>query len=72
MTILIIGIMTAFNLIILRLKFSDGRYGDMALDFLALATLSAFFGQTLGGMMIAIVSGTIISLYLYVFPPEFG
>jgi len=68
--LIIIGIVTALNLIILKLKFEQGRWGDMALDFLALATLSAFFGQTLGGMTIAMVSSLIISVYLYIFPPS--
>ena len=70
--LIIIGIVTALNLIILKLKFEQGRWGDMALDFLALATLSAFFGQTLGGMVIAMISSLIISVYLYIFPPEFA
>jgi len=70
--LIIIGIVTAINLIILKLKFEQGRWGDLALDFLAIATLSAFFGQTLGGMTIAMVSSLIISVYLYIFPPEFA
>ena len=68
----IIGIVTAINLIILKFKFEQGRYGDLALDFLAIATLSAFFGQTLGGMVIAMTSSLIISIYLYIFPPNFA
>ena len=72
MTYLIIALAAVFNLVILRMKFSEGRYGDLALDFLALATLTMFFGQTLGGMMIVAIAGTIISVYLYIVPPEFG
>ena len=72
MMLIVIGIVTAINLMILKMKFEQGRYGDMALDFLALATLSAFFGQTLGGMTIAMISSLIISIYLYIFPPEFA
>ena len=67
--LIVIGIVTAFNLLILKWKWQAGRYGDMALDFLAIATLSAFFGQTLGGMVIAMVASLIISIYLLVFPP---
>ena len=68
--LIIIGIVTAINLIILKMKWDAGRWGDLALDFLAIATLSAFFGQTLGGMTIAMVSSLIISVYLYIFPPS--
>ena len=69
-TLLLIGVATAFALIILKMKFEAGRYGDMALDALAMIVLSMFFGHTLGGMVIAVVSSVIISLYLYVFPPQ--
>ena len=72
MLLLLIGVITAFNLMIFRLKFSQGRYGDLALDFITFAFLTTFFGHTLGGMTIAMVAGTIISLYLYVFPPSLG
>jgi hypothetical protein len=66
---LLIGLATAFNFIILKYKYSDGRYGDMALDVISLVILSALFGNTILGMLIAMVSSTIISLYLLVFPP---
>lgn len=62
---LIIGIATAFNLLIFKVKFSQGRYGDIALDLLALVILSALFGNTLLGMMIAMVASVIISLVLW-------
>jgi len=67
---LIIGIATAFNFIILKWKFSDGRYGDMALDVMSLVVLTALFGNTILGMLIAMVASTCISLYLLVFPPS--
>jgi len=69
--LIIIGIATAINLIILKWKFEQRRFGDMALDFLALAILSAFFGTTLGGMSVAMVSSLIISIYLLVYPPRY-
>jgi len=69
-TLLFIGAATAFSLIVLKMKLEAGRYGDVALDFLALTVLSIFFGHTLGGMMIAITASTIISIYLYIFPPQ--
>lgn len=71
-TLIVIGIVTAFNLIIFKIKFEQGRYGDLALDFVTFAFLTAFFGHTLGGMMIAMIAGTLVSLYLFIFPPEFG
>ena len=68
---LLIGLATAFNFIVLKAKFSAGRYGDMALDILALIILADLFGNTILGMLIAMVAGTFISIYLYFFPPSF-
>ncbi len=72
LTLAFIGIATAFALIVLKLKLEAGRYGDVALDFLAMATLSMFFGHTLGGMVIVVFASTFISIYLYFFPPVFN
>ncbi len=70
MTLLFIGIATAFAMLILKIKLEQGRYADVALDFMAMAVLSVFFGHTLGGLIITIVASTIISLYLWAFPPR--
>ena len=71
-TLLIIGVITAFNMLVLKWKVSNGRYADAALDVVALSILSIFFGHTLGGMVVAMVSSLIISLYLLAFPPVFA
>ncbi len=68
----IIAILVAFNMIVWKMKFEQGRYGDLALDFIAISILSMFFGHTLGGLVITAIAGTIISLYLYIFPPSFA
>jgi len=72
MLLLMMGVLTAFNLIIFKVKFQQGRYGDLALDLVSFSVLTLFFGSTLGGMMIAMIAGTIISLYLFIFPPSFA
>ncbi len=69
---LIIGALVFFNLMMFKIKAEDGRYGDLALDFMSFAILSAFFGQTLGGLMIIAFAGTFVTVYLFFFPPEFG
>jgi len=69
-TLLFIGIATAFSMLILKIKLEQGRYADVALDFLTMAVLSIFFGHTLGGLIIVIIASTIISLYLWAFPPR--
>lgn len=64
---LIIGLVTAFNLLILLVKFKAGRYGDLAIDVLSLIVLSVMFGNTILGMLIAMVASFSISLYLWIF-----
>ena len=71
LTLLFIGVATAFAMLILKWKLEHGRYADVALDAMAMIILSMFLGHTLGGMVVAIVASTIISLYLMVFPPRF-
>lgn len=70
MEYLIIGIATAFNLIVLKWKFEKKRYEDMLLDVMALGALSWMFGGTLGGMIVAMIASAIISFYLFLYPPK--
>jgi len=71
-TLLFIGMATAFALLILKIKLEQGRYADVILDFMMMSVLSMFLGHTLGGMVIAIIASTIISIYLWIFPPHFS
>lgn len=65
---LLIGVVTAFNLLIFLWKYQAGRYGDMAMDLLALIVLAAMFGNTILGMLIAMVASMCISLVLWARP----
>ena len=64
---LLIGFVTAFNLLILLVKFKAARYGDLAIDVLSLVVLSAMFGSTILGALIAMCASFTISIYLLVF-----
>lgn len=70
MELLIIGIVTALNLIVLKVKFEQERYADLALDVTAIVVLNVFFGGTLAGMTIAMIASAIISIFLYFNPPK--
>jgi hypothetical protein len=70
-TMFLVGLVTAFNLLIIKWKLGRGRYGDVALDAISLVILSALFGNTLGGFVITMVASLCISLYLMVSPPRF-
>ena len=71
MEMLVIGIATAFNFMILKWKFEHERYADLALDVATLVALSFLFGGTLGGMTIAMIPSACVSLFLLVSPPKF-
>ena len=64
---LLIGLVTAFNLLILLVKFKAARYGDLAIDVLSLVVLSAMFGSTVLGMLISMCASFTISIYLLIF-----
>lgn len=70
MEVLMIGIVTAINLIILKWKFEQERWGDLVLDVTSLYLLSVMFGNTMSGMVIAMIASAIISTYLYFNPPK--
>jgi len=65
MDIIILGVFTAFNLVILKLKFDQQRYEDLGLDLLAIIVLNMFFEGTFQGMAVAMVASFIVSLFLY-------
>jgi len=71
MELIIIAFATFLNFGLLKWKFDHGRYADATLDLAILVALSFLFGGTMGGMIIAMISGALMSLYLLVSPPKF-
>ena len=69
MEILMIGVATAFNFLIIKWKLEKKRFADAAFDIGILIILSVIFGGTLGGMTIAMIASAIVSLYLIWKPP---
>lgn len=70
MDLLLIGLVTAANFLLLKIKAEKNRWADLAFDLIVLAVLSFLFSGTLGGLTIAMVSSFIVSVYLYFFPPN--
>lgn len=66
----LIGIATAFNLIIIKVKYELKRYSDATLDFVILAILSFIFGNSFGGLVVATITSAIFSIYLLLYPPK--
>jgi len=70
MEVLIVGILTAFNLIVIRWKFNHDHKLDALLDLFMITILNILFGGTKTGMSIAMVASFTISYYLYLYPPD--
>jgi hypothetical protein len=71
MELLMIGVVTAFNFLILKWKFDHSRYADLVLDIVILGVLAFLFGGTITGMIVAMIAGGLVSLYLLISPPKF-
>ena len=71
MEFVIIGIVSALNLIIIVHKFKKGRIEDGIFDSILFATLATLFHGSYGGMVVAMISSLIISIYLWASPPQF-
>ena len=67
-TLLLIGVATAFNFIVVLFKVRRGRYFDAAIDTSLTALMGLMFAGSLGGMSIAMVSSFLLSLYLWFNP----
>jgi hypothetical protein len=70
MELAIIGVVVAFNFLVIYAKLNHKRYLDAGLDFTLLAVLSILFGGSYAGLVVATIASAIISLYLLVKPPK--
>lgn len=71
MEFLIIGIVSALNLIVIVHKFRKGRTEDGIFDSALFALMAIMFSGSYGGMVVAMISSLIISIYLWTSPPMF-
>jgi len=71
METLIIAVAVFLNFGLLKWKAERGRWGDISIDVATLGVLSFLFDDTMGGMVIALVAGALMSIYLLMFPPKF-
>ena len=68
--LIVLGIATAVNFLVIKWKVENKRYGDAVLDSLILFMITSLFGGSLGGMTIAMVASLITSTYLLIYPPK--
>lgn len=71
MEFLIIGIVSALNLIVIVHKFKKGRLEDGIFDSVLFVLLATLFSGSYAGMVVAMVASLIISIYLWTSPPAF-
>lgn len=70
MELAVIGVVVAFNFLVIYAKLSVKRFLDAGLDFTLLAILSVLFGGSYAGLVVATIASALISLYLLVKPPK--
>lgn len=70
MEFVIIGVVTALNFIVIKLKVEKKRYQDATFDFVMLVVLASIFSGSYAGMVVAMVSSLVISFYLLLSPPN--
>ena len=71
MEYLLIGIATAFNVLVIQWKLERKRYADGIFDALLLILLSGVMGGSLGGLIIGTIASAIVSISLFIHPPKF-
>jgi hypothetical protein len=71
MELLLIGLVSAFNMLIIKFKLEKKRFADAVLDLFLMAVLGWLFKGTYAGMVVAMVASMSISLFLLVSPPKF-
>ena len=68
---LIIGIATAFNILVIKFKLERKRYADGIFDAICLVLLAGVMGGSLGGLIIGTIASACISISLFFNPPKF-
>ena len=71
MEFIIVGIVTALNLIFIKNKLELKRYEDAAFDFILLTVITVVFSNSYGGLVVGMVASLVISIYFYATPPKF-
>jgi hypothetical protein len=71
MEFIIIGIVSALNLMVIVHKFRKNRVEDGILDSILFGILATLFSGSYGGMVVAMIASLTISIYLWTSPPKF-
>lgn len=70
MEFILIGLATAFNVIVIKWKYDRGRTSDAILDATLLILVATVFSGTFGALVVGSIASAIISIYLFFCPPK--
>ena len=62
---IIFGVIGAFNMLVILIKYKMGRYSDAILDGGILFLLNSMAAGTVTGMMVATIASFIVSIFLF-------
>ena len=71
MEYILIGVATAFNIMVVKYKFEHKRYEDGIFDLTVLFLITVVFAGSFGGLVVGTISSAILSLYFLASPPKF-
>ena len=71
MEYVLIGLVSAFNLLIIKIKVDKKRYEDAFVDTCLMILLAYLFSGSYAGMVVAMVASLVISIFFLISPPTF-
>jgi len=71
MEYILIGLVSAFNLVVILQKFKHNRIEDGVFDVLLFILLVMMFNGSYSGMVVGMVASLCVSAYLWFCPPTF-
>lgn len=69
MELLIIGIVTGFNFLVILWKFKKNRTLDGILDLTIFAIIAYMFAGTISGLTVGMIASLLVSIYLLINNP---
>ncbi len=70
MEVAIIGLVTAFNFIVIYWKLNSNRIADGVLDLSIFGAIAFMFSGTITGLTVGMIASFVVSFYLLIKPPE--
>lgn len=71
MEFLILGIVVAFNILIIKIKFDRKRYEDGIFDSIILAVITSLSSASFPALMVGTIASFFISVFFLASPPTF-